>query len=227
MLQAECAKWRDAVPAEVSQDFMRAAHTLASTSRTAGFEPLADLAGALEQWTEFARETTEAADAEMVQAAVADLTSMVEAVSKAEASAVERISQDNLRTLVTRLQAARLAAHRPAPAPAPPVAPDGREKRRMLDDIDEQLLPVFVEEAQQLVPEIGSDLRDWKANPSDLKISQSLRRSLHTLKGSARMAGAIRLGELRHLMESRIEAALESNELTPDSSGQHVLHYRN
>ncbi|HUK04510.1 MAG TPA: response regulator, partial [Burkholderiales bacterium] len=40
--------------------------------------------------------------------------------------------------------------------------------------------------------------------------SRSLRRGLHTLKGSARMAGAIRLGELTHVMEGRIEAALES-----------------
>ena len=37
----------------------------------------------------------------------------------------------------------------------------------MRDDIDPQLLPIFVEEAQQLVPQIGADLRDWKANPTD------------------------------------------------------------
>jgi chemosensory pili system protein ChpA (sensor histidine kinase/response regulator) len=79
----------------------------------------------------------------------------------------------------------------------------------MQDDIDEQLLPIFLEEAQQLVPDIGSDLREWKANPADGNVTQSLRRSLHTLKGSARMAGAIRLGELCHLMETRIEEALE------------------
>ena len=51
------------------------------------------------------------------------------------------------------------------PPPAPPV----REKRAMRDDIDEQLLPVFLEEAQQLVPDLGADLRDWKADPSDAR----------------------------------------------------------
>ena len=60
------------------------------------------------------------------------------------------------------------------------------------------------------MPEIGADLREWKANPADEKIHQALRRLLHTLKGSARMAGAIRLGELCHLMEGRIESALEA-----------------
>ena len=80
----------------------------------------------------------------------------------------------------------------------------------MRDDIDPQLLPIFLEEAQTLLPQIGSDLRDWKAHPQDEKVQQSLQRGLHTLKGSARMAGAIRLGELTHLMEGRIEAALEA-----------------
>jgi chemosensory pili system protein ChpA (sensor histidine kinase/response regulator) len=86
----------------------------------------------------------------------------------------------------------------------------------MHDDIDAQLLPIFLEEAQQLLPLIGGDLRDWKANPQDQKVQQSLQRALHTLKGSARMAGAIRLGELTHVMESRIEAALETGAL-PDT----------
>jgi chemosensory pili system protein ChpA (sensor histidine kinase/response regulator) len=212
VLNAECVKWRRAMPAEVSQDFMRAAHTLASTSRTAGFIPLADLAGVLEQWTQFAKETIDAADADTVQTAVAELGKMVDAVSKADAPASESGPRDALRVLLTRLQAARLA-QRPAPAPPSRAA---REKRSMRDDFDGQLLPVFIEEAQQLVPEIGSDLRDWKANPADGQASQSLRRSLHTLKGSARMAGAIRLGELCHLMESRIESALESDALTPE-----------
>ncbi|HSA71369.1 MAG TPA: hybrid sensor histidine kinase/response regulator [Burkholderiales bacterium] len=212
VLKAECVKWRQAMPAEASQDFMRAAHTLASTSRTAGFIPLAELAGALEQWTQFAKETVDAADANTVQDAVAELGKMVDAVSKSDAPAIEGAPRAALPVLLTRLQAARLA-HRPAPAPQPR---GGRDKRSMRDDLDGQLLPVFIEEAQQLVPAIGADLREWKANPSDAQISQSLRRSLHTLKGSARMAGAIRLGELCHLMESRIESALESGALTPE-----------
>ena len=218
VLRAECARWREATPAEVSADFMRAAHTLASTSRTAGFIPLAELAGALEYWSGYAKETTDAADAEIVQAAVVDLGIMVEAISKGDAPAIKQMPQDAMRALITRVEAARTAALRPpTPAAAPSVPPaDGREKRRMRDDLDDQLLPVFIEEAQQLVPDIGSDLRDWKANPADTKVTQSLRRSLHTLKGSARMAGAIRLGELCHLMESRIESALEAPELPAD-----------
>jgi chemosensory pili system protein ChpA (sensor histidine kinase/response regulator) len=210
VLEAECAKWRAAPPAEASQDFMRAAHTLASTSRTAGFTGVADVAGALEQWSGFAAQTTQARDADLVQGAIRDLKAMIEAISRAEVPAPGPGTEAGLRALLARLEAARLAAHRPPPGALPP---GGREKRRLRDDIDGELLPIFIEEAQQLVPDIGSDLREWKANPADTQVSQSLRRSLHTLKGSARMAGAIRLGELCHLMESRIESALEAGAL--------------
>ncbi len=77
------------------------------------------------------------------------------------------------------------------------------------DDLDPQLLPVFLEEAQELMPQIGSQLRAWRANPTDEASSQGLRRALHTLKGSARMAGAMRLGELTHRMETKVVSAVE------------------
>jgi chemosensory pili system protein ChpA (sensor histidine kinase/response regulator) len=212
VLEAQCKAWRAAQPADASPDFMRAAHTLSSTSRTAGFAPLADLAAALEQWTGFAGETTDAKDGETVQAAVASLHGMVESIRHGEAPASPQPQQSALRALITRLEAARRAAVTP-PAASPP---DGREKRVMRDDIDAQLLPIFVEEAEQIVPQIGADLREWKANPADERIHQALRRLLHTLKGSARMAGAIRLGELCHLMEGRIESALETGQYTEE-----------
>jgi chemosensory pili system protein ChpA (sensor histidine kinase/response regulator) len=113
-------------------------------------------------------------------------------------------------------------ATRPAPLeaePAPEAEPQVEsrvERRGIRDDIDTQLLPVFMQEAQELLPLIGEDLRRWKAEPSDAKASQSLRRSLHTLKGSARMVGAMRFGELIHHMESAVAETIESNEISPD-----------
>lgn len=77
------------------------------------------------------------------------------------------------------------------------------------DDIDEQLLPIFLEEAQELMPLIGVDLRQWRLQPDNAQFGESLRRTLHTLKGSARMAGAMRLGEVTHNLETRLLAAGE------------------
>lgn len=81
-------------------------------------------------------------------------------------------------------------------------------RRRVDDDLDEQLLPIFMEEAQELVPAIGASVRDWRAHPDNAALGHALQRVLHTLKGSARMAGAMAMGELTHSMETRLENAL-------------------
>jgi chemosensory pili system protein ChpA (sensor histidine kinase/response regulator) len=208
-LTQQYKSWRSA-PGEVTREFVRAAHTLASSSNTAGFASIASLAAALEQWTPFAAQSTELKDAKLVKKAIEGLTDRLESVARREAPALPGRQERALRELTARLLA-EPAPPKPAPAAAPvTAAAPGRVQRVMRDDIDPQLLPIFLEEAQQLLPLVGSDLRDWKANPQDQKVLQSLQRALHTLKGSARMAGAIRLGELTHVMESRIEAALEA-----------------
>src|SRR2546425_1452819 len=197
---------------EASDEFARAAHTLASSSRTAGFGAVADLAAALEHWTPVASHVRAPRDVEPVREAVAKLREMVAALAQRQAPAPAIEAAPALHALTARLQAPPPVPVEPAePAPAL-AAKSGKELRVMKDDIDQQLLPIFLEEAETLVPHIGSDLRDWKANPSDQNISGSLRRGLHTLKGSARMAGAIRLGELTHIIESQIEAAIERGE---------------
>jgi len=90
-----------------------------------------------------------------------------------------------------------------------------RRKLRLRDDLDEQLLPIFLEEAVDLVNEIGVELRNWHANPQDMETAGALARLLHTLKGSARMAGAMGMGELVHSMETRLENALAAEAVTP------------
>ncbi len=84
-----------------------------------------------------------------------------------------------------------------------------RTQQRMQDDIDATLLPHFLEEAAELVPQIGEGLRSWRANPHQPDRHEALTRLLHTFKGGARMAGAMALGELTHSMEARVVTAAE------------------
>jgi chemosensory pili system protein ChpA (sensor histidine kinase/response regulator) len=88
-----------------------------------------------------------------------------------------------------------------------------RRTRRLDDDIDQELLPIFLEEALELVPAVGQGLRDWHVSPDNPAAGNALQRTLHTLKGSARMCGAMALGELTHHMETRVENALATKEL--------------
>jgi len=73
------------------------------------------------------------------------------------------------------------------------------------DVIDDELFAVFEEEALELLPRLHASLRDWSRRPGDLAPASAAMRSLHTFKGGARLAGAMRLGELAHRLETAIE----------------------
>lgn len=86
-------------------------------------------------------------------------------------------------------------------------------RRLVRDEVDEQLLPLLLEEAGELYPKICHTLSAWRAQAGrDVSLGNQLQRSLHTFKGSARMAGAMHLGDWVHRIEGRIaEAAKQSN----------------
>lgn len=75
-----------------------------------------------------------------------------------------------------------------------------------MDVIDADLFPIFEEEAAELLPVLGAAMREWGSHPTRLEARATLLRALHTLKGSARLAGAMRLGEMAHRLESALEA---------------------
>jgi chemosensory pili system protein ChpA (sensor histidine kinase/response regulator) len=96
---------------------------------------------------------------------------------------------------------------------------DGEDDIDVADVIDADLFPIFEEEAVELLPQLGGALRQWSARPDNDGARIEVLRALHTLKGSARLAGAMRLGERAHRMESEIEhlgaEALQSVQIEP------------
>ena len=83
-------------------------------------------------------------------------------------------------------------------------------KLTLTDEFDDQLLPIFLEEAADLLRDLTSQLRTWRAEPDNKTVAHGIGRILHTFKGSARMAGAMNLGELTHLLETRVEEAMRA-----------------
>ncbi|HSX92983.1 MAG TPA: Hpt domain-containing protein [Hydrogenophaga sp.] len=97
-------------------------------------------------------------------------------------------------------------AHEPVRAePSGAVHQDIDDDIDAVDTIDVDLFPIFEEEALELLPQLGSALRQWSARPEDGAARGEVLRALHTLKGSARLAGALRLGEMAHRMETAAE----------------------
>ena len=93
----------------------------------------------------------------------------------------------------------------PLPGAARIVDDGGDDDIDVADSIDPDLFPIFEEEAAELMPQLGSALRQWAERPDNGNARLDVLRVLHTLKGSARLAGAMRLGEMAHRMESAIE----------------------
>jgi chemosensory pili system protein ChpA (sensor histidine kinase/response regulator) len=85
---------------------------------------------------------------------------------------------------------------------------EGTEDIDAVDAVDAELFPIFEEEGQDLLPQLSAKLRDWARRPGETAHAAACMRTLHTLKGGARLAGAMRLGEMAHRLETRIEQLL-------------------
>lgn len=72
---------------------------------------------------------------------------------------------------------------------------------------DEDILQIFLDEADELLEEADSYIDHWRAHPENLDSIRLLNRNLHTLKGGARMAGLLNLGDVAHHLEGRLGLA--------------------
>jgi chemosensory pili system protein ChpA (sensor histidine kinase/response regulator) len=91
---------------------------------------------------------------------------------------------------------------------------DSDEDIDAVDAIDDELFPIFEEEGQELIPQLQARLRDWMRRPGEPGAAAACMRTLHTLKGGARLAGAMRLGEMAHRLETAIEHLLANGDPT-------------
>ncbi|WP_409027849.1 Hpt domain-containing protein [Janthinobacterium sp. SUN098] len=120
--------------------------------------------------------------------------------------------------------------HAAPEAPAPAIMPADAAallaaSAGISDELDLDLLSVFLEEGADLLPQIGEALRSWQQQPHDSGQAQMLLRTLHTVKGSARMAGAMRLGQHAHEIETHIENMLHAGTATPQAFEELLAHY--
>lgn len=130
--------------------------------------------------------------------------------------------------------AAELAPRRP-PAPAASVASDAAEiislnvetlpplaahqakassapvpfHKPAISDVDDEIIEIFIEEAEEELANIARLLPVWSDNPADEESLRDLRRCFHTLKGSGRLVGASALGEFAWAFESMLNRIID------------------
>ncbi|MBK9445257.1 MAG: Hpt domain-containing protein [Betaproteobacteria bacterium] len=225
-LQREFAVLADDPTLPTPHPMARAAHTLAGIAGTVGLSVLNRLGATLEH-TLLRRETTDQAASigaiEVIRQTIDALEAMVANVAEkrdpeAAPHLVDALEQlypppaptaADLPELIDEALAEVVTAAA-APARSGAAAPFSAiliDTQNVKDEFDEQLLPIFLEEAAELTEAITENLRNWRANPDDAEPLRALHRLFHTLKGSARMAGAMTLGEITHAIEARVEQA--------------------
>ncbi|MEK1938965.1 MAG: response regulator, partial [Pseudomonas sp.] len=87
-----------------------------------------------------------------------------------------------------------------------------------VDDVeDDDILDIFLEEADDLLESMESAIGRWEEKRDDSAAVDDMLRILHTLKGGARLAGQKTLGDLTHNLEQHLTEAQQQGAPWPDS----------
>ena len=79
------------------------------------------------------------------------------------------------------------------------------------EEPDAELIEIFLEEADEILEQAAIAKQQWIDNNADASALDELQRCLHTLKGGARMAGIMGVGNLSHELESVYEDVAAGN----------------
>ena len=206
-------------PHLLPEDVYRACHTLAGSSKMAQARHGVRLAEPLDHWLR--RAFTSGIGLRSV-----DLTLLADCMAAMESVAahldeptgyfvnhwqlLERLGEAE-RALDARIaEASRTAAAgllTPAPTPAEePIAADSPPEEAVQEppDFDPEVAAIFTEEALELIDASERALSDWRDKPGSAESATALKRPLHTLKGGARMAGIVAMGDLSHELETLV-----------------------
>ncbi|MER2539686.1 MAG: Hpt domain-containing protein [Azonexus sp.] len=213
-------------------EMTRAAHTLGGIAATVGLMPLNHLAITLEHAL-LRRDNSGRPDSieglETVRQAIFTLESLFAALAQQQAPEEQTQLIGALNDIFhPEPEAVAPKAEPEVPATAEvislpprsatidqPIAVAAQAILQLQDEFDEQLLPIFLEEAEEQLGELTAQLRNWRTTLNQDGAPRAIARLLHTFKGNARMAGAMNLGEMTHLLETRVEQALQAGAVTP------------
>ncbi len=202
ILVKQIAQWQTATPEVIAAEALRATHSLKSSAASVRFAPMLALAQPLDDLMQFLENYPGLLDAaicaELMQV-VRDLQAMQQQFASRIMPSPRPAVQSQLQTLLTAPVESAQAAGGRLPEPGG-------------DLIDPELLDIFLEEGRDLLPQIGESLHKLQKTPEDTALIQYLLRPLHTIKGSARMAGAMHLGQHMHDLESRIGEMMRDGE---------------
>ncbi|MGD8484402.1 MAG: Hpt domain-containing protein, partial [Thioalkalispiraceae bacterium] len=83
------------------------------------------------------------------------------------------------------------------------------QEHEVSDEIDDEIIEIFLEEAEEEYANIQRLLPQWESNPANEEPLTEMRRSFHTLKGSGRLVGAVDVGEFAWSFENMLNRVID------------------
>jgi len=105
---------------------------------------------------------------------------------------------------------------------APEKHAAAEEQAAAPDEFDHEIANIYCEEATELIEAAELSLTAWNHDRKDKQPVAELQRTLHTLKGGARMAGIAAMGDLSHELETLV-IAIDGGMVTADDHAHAVM----
>ncbi len=214
-------------PDTVQQELFRTIHTLNGSARTAKVPAVHQPSAAFERYLNLKFQISPelpAADIDRLRDLHGHVTAALQAMRAGEAMPD---AADLVATLTALADAIQPEVQQPEAGftqlldeASVGTAP---EQVPVVEEVDEshavsrELVEVFLDESEEILEHCDSTMQRWQQQPEDMELVRELYRDLHTLKGSARMAGLEQIGDLTHAVETLL-TAVESGEVTADKS---------
>ena len=219
-------------PQKITDEMVRACHTLRGCARTAGIGPMAQMGEALEHYTNAIKTNNLLVDAErlaLIKEGVDLDRSLLAAILDEHAPCPDPTPYlDRLHAETDRLESEQSAQTTPHEALDEATLSPTQEEE--IDEAFEQLtgvieldedgvlIEVFLEETRELTERLCADLQQWREAREEWPHLLGLQRTLHTLKGSARLVGATPVGDLSHAIESLLTTIYQHQTAADDTT---------
>jgi chemosensory pili system protein ChpA (sensor histidine kinase/response regulator) len=96
------------------------------------------------------------------------------------------------------------------------VVPVTEEAEVLVPGSDPDILEIYLEEAEEEAANVNRMQADWLLHPEDANALKNIRRTFHTIKGSGRLVGALKIGEFAWDYEQLLNQVIDKTILPSD-----------
>ncbi len=182
-----------------NESLKRALHTLHGSAHMAEVTPIAKVSRQLEYIVKSLLLSKRPVNAEIIQALEKGMGIIADVM---DYLADDKLAEPEYQPFVSYLEQLRENVEQASND----MSHDRVEEELKADVLDDELLTIFLEECSDLLETLDASLQSFVAEPTNMKFVADLQRSLHTIKGNAKMSGFEIMADLTHSFETMLTA---------------------